>query len=570
MKKAKFLCVALLFLICFQGCAGIGTPAETTAADSSDTAEDSSGGNTEQWQINGASTVWMIRADDCSDLLKMTLGDASKGLTRLLGCTVRNLTESEAKKQQDANAIRILFGKLSDPDSVSAYQTLPYGQYDFLFSKNKIIVAGWGDEAMKQASIQLIRFFNEICEEDAVALKNADRKTYVYNQTLSAIPCYPTTDLETVYDCGDNGWMVRFASGRTEYAEYLGKLETLGYSKYTENNLNGNLFATYRNEDGILNVSHYPSVSRTEIILDSAKNTALPTVRTSAATPICETSMAQLRFVYDNDLVRGMGYVFQTTSGKFIIIDGGFPQNVLSEDLYRYLYEHAPDPEHIVVAEWIFTHGHGDHLGILETFAKSHADTVAVEQFAFNRPSEAYHAVLNEGVWASAYTAIHQYYPNAEIVKLHAGQTFRIDNIAIDIFFTIELYAPETGIYNDSSVVFKVTVDQAVSMLFLGDSSNNVEGIIRGLYGNALKSDFVQLAHHGYLGGGAKSELYLLADPTYVLMPGSMAVYQERKDRAYLKPLVASVPFENWYVADTQTYVFSFQSQGKVAVSTWS
>ncbi len=565
MKKTVVMIALLLLAIVLYGCRN--SPSSNVPPELSGEEPSLQPG---EIMISKDTKVVFVRSDDCTASMKSSIGNLGKRFQSLTGIPVQHSTGSEAIRNFSPDTVYVTFGYVEMEDTISVHQALSYGDYGIFIQNNTIAVAGWNEGALTAGCGQLLNIFNLAYHDGVITLSKEQNRTFQENNCLSGIPKYGDKALKTVYDCGDNGWMIAVESGKSDYNAYLKALEEQGYSRCAENQIGQNLYVTYQNDSLILNVSYYESAGEARVFCDPAATTALPVVSNAAQDAVCTTTMAQLQFVYSGgDVVRGMGYVFRTSGGKFVIVDGGKNEGILDDELYRYLYENAPDPDHIVVAAWLFTHGHGDHVGTFINFAKNYSDKVTVEQFVFNRPSDAYHAVLDEGLWKNTYSAIKNYYGSAEIVKAHPGQRFVIDDLAIDIYFTIELYAPETGIYNDSSVVMMVTVKNR-KILLLGDSSNNVARLIMSLYGDSLKADFVQLAHHGYLGGGSKGELYALADPTYVLMPGSMEVYEERKDRDYLKPLVESVPFERWYVADIQTHIFTFISQEGVTVETWS
>lgn len=109
--------------------------------------------------------------------------------------------------------------------------------------------------------------------------------------------------------------------------------------------------------------------------------------------------------------------------------------------------------------------------------------------------------------------------------KVHSGQRFYLANAEIEILFTLEDLYPETvrtiGM-NGSSTIFTVTVEGQKTM-FLGDSATQESTALSEQYGDFLKSDMMQVAHHGYGGGTVK--LYSLISPSIVLWPVAEASY---------------------------------------------
>ena len=57
--------------------------------------------------------------------------------------------------------------------------------------------------------------------------------------------------------------------------------------------------------------------------------------------------------------------------------------------------------------------------------------------------------------------------------------------------------------------------------MILGDACREATEICVVRYGEALRSDFVQLSHHGWGDGGTSEEFYRLVGAPYVLYPGA-------------------------------------------------
>ncbi|MBQ9545623.1 MAG: hypothetical protein IJV00_10910, partial [Clostridia bacterium] len=71
---------------------------------------------------------------------------------------------------------------------------------------------------------------------------------------------------------------------------------------------------------------------------------------------------------------------------------------------------------------------------------------------------------------------------------------------------------------NDTSLVFRVRAE-GQTVLFLGDVQDVGDGVMISKYGKDLKSDVVQVAHHGY--PASTAEFYDLVDPEILLWPAT-------------------------------------------------
>ena len=243
---------------------------------------------------------------------------------------------------------------------------------------------------------------------------------------------------------------------------------------------------------------------------------------------VCSTTLTQLGLYYGDtpdangyalQYANGMAYIYRLTDGSFIVIDGGHGTQGHAERLYELLKKQAPDPENITVAAWIFSHDHDDHVGFFAIFAKQYSEKVQVERFLFNFPvASQYVGEGDKGIGAYTKGAIRTYYPNAVQHKVHAGQVFYIRNATVRILFGLEILQPHTfDYYNDCSVIFQVEVE-GVKALYLGDCGEDECIGLRATYSaETLRSDILQVAHHGI--NGCDSTLYNMIAASYAFLP---------------------------------------------------
>jgi hypothetical protein len=113
-----------------------------------------------------------------------------------------------------------------------------------------------------------------------------------------------------------------------------------------------------------------------------------------------------------------------------------------------------------------------------------------------------------------------------DIVKPHTGYKFYYADAEIEILQTHEDFYPVTirddGM-NLSSVIFTVTI-AGQRVIFLADFTVLTSNQLVKHFGDYLKSDFMQVAHHGYYGGTV--ELYRTIDAEYILYPAPVYFYE--------------------------------------------
>lgn len=204
-----------------------------------------------------------------------------------------------------------------------------------------------------------------------------------------------------------------------------------------------------------------------------------------------------------------MGYAIKTKSGKIIIIDGGTKED--APQLERYISENNNK-----VDCWFITHPHIDHAGAFEVISqnpninieKIYMSINSKEWYLQNEPSR------NEDIEAF-FPVIEQENIKQKIVEPQVNDTIKIDNVTAKI---LGIKNPEitTNAINNSSMVIQFKVNQK-KILFLGDTGvESSEKIIKN-QGKNLKSDIVQMAHHGQ--NGATEELYKIVKPKICLWP---------------------------------------------------
>jgi beta-lactamase superfamily II metal-dependent hydrolase len=210
--------------------------------------------------------------------------------------------------------------------------------------------------------------------------------------------------------------------------------------------------------------------------------------------------------------------LIQTNNGSLIIVDGG-----LGSDADYLLSQIKANGGH--VAAWLVTHPHGDHVGALYQILQredaryasgSPADITidgiyysfaSADWYTTNDPEESSMALSMIGTLSGR--------PESMLHSVSKGQTFQIDTATIEVMN--DRYEASTDKGNNAGIVYKVTVN-GTSILFLGDMSQEGGNYILQTAGAAaLKSDIVQMAHHGQ--NGVSEAFYQAVSPSICLWP---------------------------------------------------
>lgn len=264
--------------------------------------------------------------------------------------------------------------------------------------------------------------------------------------------------------------------------------------------------------------------------------TALPENMTQPSfEKVTDPSITQIKL--EASVPEGMSYVIELSDGTFFIIDGGWcdTNEKEADKLYDTLAALAGERD-IVIAGWIFTHCHGDHIGTFNLFVEKYHGSVTIKQLLYNFPSDedisnsasSYMLDSSKQRYGNFKYVVSTYLGDTEYVKLHSGYKFYYADAEIEILQTLEDLYPQTVAnydFNSSSTIFTVKV-AGQKMLFTGDVSDVGASRLNRVYGASLKSDFLQVAHHGLNNDGTIKTLYLNADPTYVLYPAPLSWFE--------------------------------------------
>lgn len=317
-----------------------------------------------------------------------------------------------------------------------------------------------------------------------------------------------------------------------EYEDYCQKLVEEQFEPYVKRSVKDNRFRTFFKGDTLVQANYYGYANEARVVVEEdAIRIGKENENTYARK--YQTLLTQLELDQTN-VDCGMSYVIRSADGSFFIIDGGYNTPGESERLYEHMRNLAPENEDIVVSGWYFSHGHSDHIGCFIDFIKAYHEQVKVERFFYNIPnyvaSEKYNRNEEELQYLIMFfETMDEYCLDAEHIKIHTGQIFYVRNLKFEVLYTHEdLYPVPIHVFNDSSSVLMMEAEGR-KVLWLGDALDEASDRLVAKYGDYLKCDIVQMAHHGF--NGAKKEVYELADPSIVLWPTADYRFDENTKR---------------------------------------
>lgn len=347
-----------------------------------------------------------------------------------------------------------------------------------------------------------------------------------YRITKETLPPYEGGN-STVIDAADGIDLLLVQNTcQAEYNAFCEKLKADGYETYVLRILNGNIYTTFT-KDGAFVHSHFaPSDNTVKITMGDVDD--LPTRKQDAVVKkICEpklTFVAQRPDKADNDI--GLSVILTLSDGRLIVLDGGMPNEENHLGLLNAMRNASPDKDNVVIAGWYLSHAHIDHHGAAWQFIEQHLDKVKVEAFLLNYAADCHYENLTEDSWKKAddaqmfRKALEKVSPDTKIIKPHSGQVYHYGAEAVEIVYSVEDYYPEPLNYNNSSSLILRLHANGNSIMLLADTTHTSGARMMQLHGSALKSDMVQIAHHGMW--ASYSALYELINAPVLLWPSNL------------------------------------------------
>lgn len=227
----------------------------------------------------------------------------------------------------------------------------------------------------------------------------------------------------------------------------------------------------------------------------------------------------------------GMSYVIRLSDGRFIIFDGGRNFAPDADKLFDCLKKGTAS-ERPRIAAWIMTHPHTDHFHCFVGFMEVYGTLVDIDAFYFNFPEhddiENFPALAKSGANFEYDTSGVAYIPkmyeaiektSAKIYTPHTGQTYVIGDAVCEILASMDDTIHRSSDINSTSLVIRMQLGGQV-ILWAADAAFSTAQIVEK-HGKYLKSDILQVPHHGFGCGLAKAEIdaYELIKPETCFMP---------------------------------------------------
>lgn len=262
--------------------------------------------------------------------------------------------------------------------------------------------------------------------------------------------------------------------------------------------------------------------------------------------------------LHDNSPRQMMGYVL-VMKNKTIVVDGG-----LKEDTSN-LIDNVNRVGGGKIDVWFITHPHMDH-------AQAFMEIVQNTDIQIGKV----YVTLNDLDWYRQYeTARIQEIENFfniiqsekirdKVEEVNLNQTINIDNLKCEI---LGVKNPEitTNPINNSSMVIKMNINNK-SILFLGDTGKESGEKLLKNQKEKLKSDIVQMAHHGQ--NGADKDVYEAIQPKICLWPTPEWLWDNNSGTGYNTGNWKTIETRNW-IEELKVKTNYVEKDGDIVFRVW-
>ncbi|MFA9379024.1 MAG: ComEC/Rec2 family competence protein [Lachnotalea sp.] len=204
---------------------------------------------------------------------------------------------------------------------------------------------------------------------------------------------------------------------------------------------------------------------------------------------------------------QAMFYTIKDKNNRLTVIDGGYREDA------DYV-EGILAAEGGVVDNWIITHPHPDHVGAFNYICEHYSDEIKINHiYAIDMDYDSYKEKAE--TWDGFYefeSFLSMTENMTNIIYVHDGDEFDIDGLKAKVLsaYSDKIKELSDDLANDGSMMFKLTGNEE-SILYCADVGYQISDKIINEYKDLLKSNYIQMGHHG--NGGLTAEFYEYVSP---------------------------------------------------------
>ena len=506
--------------------------------------------------------------DDLREVMQKQLNITSK--------KDKNATFLKKEDTAEQGGVEISVGRVERTFAKQCLQALAENEYGFFVGDTEIALTAYNDAALKKGGEALRTLFEDaavtvdgqkkICFPKGFTLKQRVNPAWITDFTK---PEGAGILLTNTLDCANDSLQYYYTGegiNAESYRAYCNTLRGEGYTVLTQNEVEQSLYTTFVDPTNTFTLyvaynayAHADEYSYTQkrgerydkcfrVISAPLSSVNLPDEGLLTKDPAyVRKTVSSITAMEIKGEAVGMGYIITLEDGRFIVFDGGGVNsevpteftdlwNLLCAANQRITGEVTSPANPVRIAAWVNTHSHWDHYYAFLRMIQKYGPTgeLQMEYLLGNFPSEtAIYRQANSDILTMGKDSTIEYYNKylktpCKFVKVHAGQRFYLANVELEVITTYEDLNPaRITTQNDTNTVIRTTVHttnevgelvgQGVTAMWLGDANALQSRFMCKMFGEYLKSDMVQLAHHGNV--GCEKDLYSCVFATTLWFP---------------------------------------------------
>lgn len=229
------------------------------------------------------------------------------------------------------------------------------------------------------------------------------------------------------------------------------------------------------------------------------------------ATLTSASGVGELWMLTSTTGAQNLSIVIKSPLGKLIVVDGGWEADATK--LSALIMQQGGK-----VDAWLITHPHEDHVGALCAILNDTARKIKIDKIYCSLASPDWYRQVSPtgaGIADQLLNAFTKLPVGTVTNNIGRGTEINIDDVNIRVLNNRGVYT-YNGV-NNSSLVYKIRVS-GQQILILGDLAyDGGKDLIKTCTAAELKSDIVQMAHHGQQ--GVDQDTYALIAPIICLWP---------------------------------------------------
>ena len=521
--------------------------------------------------------IYLVKPVKASAQVTKLAEGASELIAKQTGIATEIVSDADLSYQAKENHYYVIFGNTTYEQSKALSATAETQKIYYAAKEDSVAIYATTDQLM---SIGAEKLFADCVKDgnfavgDEYASLCVDASSYVKENWTLNCPAFTRGMLDNQkYNLGygmernkDYSYMhiARNATAQ-HYNDYLAQLESFGYKKEFENEIDGNLYASFIGPLGSNIYVYFTKIKYEVRIIED--NVSAPLSEFNYKLDASkDTRLYMFRLDYKSEDC----FLIHLADNSWIIIDGGMTGSTAGSAYVRDLYKFMADRsslaagEKIQIAAWYLTHAHEDHFFGVYGLVFEYGDKIQIHRVIDNTAKEGYFVLNYRKQYVELLERIKKLNPDVMYLKIHSGMVVELADTTIETLFTHEdivVGYTQNGVTNPNRGSI-VSVFNIAGLTFLETADNMVYDTYKDFNLETLTTDLLKIAHHYYdktLDSLYKS-LYQTGKVSYCYI--SRQDTHANDENNYQKPTMEL--FGERYLQGSSNYGYEFYRDGTV------